>query len=85
MSEFNQYSIIITLITFLLLFFLKHGGYTKCETTVVKKYSKNLEQDTLEIPAGFTISNANKTISDVIKEKLIPLVEEYKEIISKPK
>ena len=31
----------------------------KCETTVVKKYSKDMEQDTLEILPGFTIKQKN--------------------------
>ena len=69
----------------LLHFFLKHGGYIKCETTVVKKYWKDVEQDRLEIPPWFVISNTNKRIPDVMKEKLISLAEEYKEINSKPK
>ena len=57
----------------------------KCKTTVVKKYWKDLEEDRLEISPTFRITNANKRISDVKKEKLISLVEEYKEINSKPK
>ena len=32
-------------------FFLKHGRHEKCEITGGKKYSKDLEQDGLEIPA----------------------------------
>ena len=67
------------------IFFRKHGGYIKCETTVVKKYWKDLEQDRLEIPPRFTISNANKRIPDAMKEKLISLAEQYKEINSKLK
>ena len=35
-------------------FFLKHGGHMKCEITGGKKYSKNLEQGGLEIPARLT-------------------------------
>ena len=57
----------------------------KCKATVVKKYWKDLEEDRLEIPHRFRISNANKRISDVKKEKLISLAEEYKEINSKLK
>ena len=57
--EFQKYSIIITLIRLLLHFFPKHGGYVKRETTVVKKYSKDMEQDTLEILPGFTIKQKN--------------------------
>ena len=66
-------------------FFLKHGGCIKSETAVVKKYRKDLEQDRLEIPPRFTISNANKRIPDAMKEKLISLAEQYKEINSKLK
>ena len=57
----------------------------KCEATGFKKYAKDLEQDRLEIPPRFTISNANIRISDVMKEKLNYLVEEYREINNKPK
>ena len=39
----------------------------------------------LEIPARLTISNANKRMIDVMKEKLNHLVEEYKKINSKPR
>ena len=69
----------------LLHFFLKHGGYIKCKTTVVQKYWKDLEQDRHEVPPRFTTTNANKRIPDVTKEKLISLAEEYEEINSKPK
>ena len=41
-------------------FFLKHGGHIKCEITGGKKYSKDLEQGELEIPARLTISSTNK-------------------------
>ena len=63
-------------------FFLKHGGHIKCEITGGKKYSKDLEQGGLEIPARLKISNTNK---NVMNEKLKPLVEEYREINRKPK
>ena len=66
-------------------FFLKHGGHIKCEITGGKKYSKGLEQGGLEIPARLTISNANKTMTDVMKEKLNLLLVEYRKINSKPK
>ena len=51
-------------------FFLKHGGHIKCEKTGVNKYSKDLEQGWLEIPARLIISNANKRMTGVMKEKL---------------
>ena len=66
-------------------FFLKHDGHIKCEITGGKKYSKDLEQGGLEIPARITISNTSKKMTDVMKEKLNPLVGEYRRINSKPK
>ena len=90
-SEFKQYSIKLLYYHYepiyytLLHFFVKNGRYIKCETIVVKKCSKDLEQDRLEISPRFTISNANKRIPNVMKEKLISLVEDYKEINSKTK
>ena len=36
-------------------FFLKHGGHIKCEITGGEKYSKDLEQGGLEIPARLAI------------------------------
>ena len=64
-------------------FFLKHGGHIKCKITGGKKHSKDLEQGGLEIPARLTISNTNKKLTDVMKEKLNPLDEEYRRINSK--
>ena len=66
-------------------FFLKHSGHIKSEITGRKNYSKVLEQGGLEIPAKLTISNTNKKMTDVMKEKLNHFVEEYRRINSKPK
>ena len=55
----------------------------KCENASGKKYSKDLKQDRLDIPPIFTITNTNKRISDIMKEKLNYLVEEYRETNSK--
>ena len=44
----------------------------KCEITGIMKYWKDLEQVGLEIPARLTIINANKRMTDVMKEKLNP-------------
>ena len=66
-------------------FFLNHGRHVKCEITGGEKYSKDLEQDGFEIPARLIISNTNKKMTHVLKEKLNPLVEEYGRINSKPK
>ena len=66
-------------------FFLKHGGHIKYEITSVKKYSKKRKKRTsaLEITATVTISNANKRVADVMKEKMNS--QEYKKLNSKPK
>ena len=51
--------------------------------------SKDFEQGGLEIPAKLTISNANKRMTDVLKEKPTPPptppVEEHRKMNSKPK
>ena len=49
-------------------FFVKRGGRTKSEITCGKKYSKDLEQGGLEIPARLTISNRNKKMTNVMKK-----------------
>ena len=66
-------------------FFLKHGRHIKSGITGGKKYSKDLQQGGLEISATMAISNTNKKMTDVMKEKLNSLIEEYKRINSKPK
>ena len=66
-------------------FFLKHAGHIKSKITDGRKYWKDLEQGGLEIPARLKISNTNKKMTDVMKEKLNLLVEEYRRINSKPK
>ena len=53
-------------------FFLIHGGHIKFEITGVKKYSKDTEQGGLEIADRLTISNSNKRMANVMKEKLNP-------------
>ena len=69
-------------------FFLKHGGHIKYEINSVKKYSKKKKKkkkktSVLEIVATVTISNANKRVADVMKEKMNS--QEYKKLNSKPK
>ena len=66
-------------------FFNKHGGHIKCEITGVQKYSKDLEQGGLEIPARMTFSNTNERMTEVMKEKLDPLIKGYKNINLKTK
>ena len=62
------YKFAIALVNSDLVTAVKHGGHIKCEITGIKKYSKYLEQSGLEIPDRLTISNANKTMTDVIKK-----------------
>ena len=45
----------------------------------VRKYSKDLEQGGLEIPARLTINNTNKKMTDVMKEKLNPSLRSTEE------
>ena len=62
-------------------FFLKHGGHIKCEMTGGKKYSKDLEQGGLEIDN----QRYKQKVTDIMKENLNPIVEEYRRTNSKPK
>ena len=62
-------------------FFLKHGGHIKCEMTGGKKYSKDLEQGGLEIDN----QRYKRKVTDIMKENLNPIVEEYRRTNSKPK
>ena len=64
-------------------FFLKHGGHIKCEITGSKKYSKNLEQGGLGIPARLTISSTGKKMRDTMMGKLNPFDKEHRRISSK--
>ena len=60
-------------------FFVKHAGKIRCEITDSKRYSYNLEQGSLEIPAKIIFQNSKKkkkTIEEM-KKKLAPLIEEY--------
>ena len=47
------------------------------EITVSKRYSSDLEQDGLEIPAKIIFQNSNERIIEEMKNKLTPLIEEY--------
>ena len=57
--------------------FVKHAGKIRCEITGSKRYSSDLEQGRLEIPAKVIFQNSNERITEEIKKKLDPLVEEY--------
>ena len=58
-------------------FFVKHAGKITCDITGSKRHSSDLEQGRLEIPAKVIFQNSNERITEQIKKKLDPLVEEY--------
>ena len=58
-------------------FFVKHGGKISCEITGSKRYSSDLEQGGLEIPAKIMFQNSNERVIEEMKKKLAPLFKEY--------
>ena len=58
-------------------FFVKHAGKIRCEITVSKRCSFDLEQGDLEIPAKTIFQNSNERIIEEMKKKLAPLIEQY--------
>ena len=58
-------------------FFVKHDREIRCEITGSKRYSSDLEQGGLEIPAKIIFQNSNEKIIEEMKKKLTPLIEEY--------
>ena len=58
-------------------FLVKHDGEIRCVITGSKRYSSDLEQGGLEIPAKRIFQNSNERIVEEMKKKLIPLIEEY--------
>ena len=58
-------------------FFVKHAGKIRCEITGSKRYSSDLEQGGLEIPAKIIFQNSNERIIEEMKKKLAPLFKEY--------
>ena len=56
--------------------FVKHAGKIRCEITGSKRYSSDLEQGGLEIPAKIIFQNSNERIIEEMKKKLAPLIEE---------
>ena len=58
-------------------FFVKHAGKIRCEITGSKRYSSDLEQGVLEIPAKIIFQNSNERIIEEMKKKLAPLIEQY--------
>ena len=57
-------------------FFVKHTAKTRHEITGSKRYSSNLEQGGLEIPAKIIFQNSNERIIEEMKKKLAPLIED---------
>ena len=58
-------------------FFVKHAERIRREITGSKRYSSDLEQGGLEIPAKIIFQNSNERIIEEMKKKLAPLIEEY--------
>ena len=58
-------------------FIIKHAGKIRCEITCSKRYSSDLEQGGLEIPAKVIFQNSNEIIIEEMKKNLAPLIEEY--------
>ena len=58
-------------------FFVKDTGKIRCEITGSKRYSSDLEQDGLEIPAKIMFQDSSKRIIEEMKKKLAPHIEEY--------
>ena len=56
-------------------FFVNHDGEIRCEITGSKRYSSDLEQSGLEIPAKIIFWNSNERIIEEMKKKLTPLIE----------
>ena len=58
-------------------FFVKHNGEIRCEITGSKRHSSDQEQGGLQIPAKIIFQNSNERITEEMKKKLTPLIEEY--------
>ena len=58
-------------------FFVKYDGEIRCEITGSKRYSSDLEQGGLEIPAKVIFQDSNERIIEEMKKKLTPHIEEY--------
>ena len=58
-------------------FFVKHAGKIRCEIIGSKRYSSDLEQVGLEIPAKVIFQSSNGRVIEEMKKKFSPLIEEY--------
>ena len=60
-------------------FFLKHGGTLKVKVTGERRYSFDLAQGGMEIPAEFIYKSEKKELSDQMKEKTLEEIKKYDE------
>ena len=58
-------------------FSVYHAGKIRCEIAGSKKYSSDLVQDGLEIPAKKIFPNSKERINAEMKKKFAPLIEEF--------
>ena len=58
-------------------FFVKHARKIRCEVTGSKRYSSDLEQVGLQIPAKILFQNSNEKLIEEMKRKFAPLIKEY--------
>ena len=56
--------------------FIKYARDITFEVTISKTYSTDQEQGSLEVPTKITFCNSNEKITEGIKKKLVPLIEE---------
>ena len=60
-------------------FFLKHGGTLTVKVTGERRYSFDLAQGGMEIPAEFIYKSEKKELSDQMKEKTLEEIKKYYE------
>ena len=58
-------------------FFVKYARKIRCEIIGSKRYSSDLEQGGLEIPAKVIFQSSNGRVIEEMKKKFSPLIEEY--------
>ena len=64
-------------LTKLTFFFLKNGGKLHIAVTESRRYSVNLKQDGLELPAGFCFTSLDEKLFLQMKEKTLEEVQKY--------
>ena len=60
-------------------FFLKHGGTLTVKVTGERRYSFDLAQGGMDIPAEFIYKSEKKELSDQMKEKTLEEIKKYDE------